>query len=309
MLVAMKRWLIGHQQAISRHHLQWRQTPVVTLLTMLVLAVVLLLPLLLWMVTGTLQQWMNGFTTQQTIDCYLKPELTLAEAQTVLETITTIDGVQRAELISPEQGLARLQDPSLMESLAALPDNPLPAMLEILPQPTLNTPHKLASLLALLKQQPAVELVQLDMQWVVQLASILQFARTMTYALTVLLALAAVLIIGNTLSLVVHQQRQELQVLHLVGASPAFMIRPFLYAGLGYGLGGGLIALGLLRLFFYVLQNSLQQLFSAYQLPYHGVPISWFEISVFLLSALMLGWLAASLAVNRQLAAIEPSSI
>jgi cell division transport system permease protein len=58
-----------------------------------------------------------------------------------------------------------------------------------------------------------------------------------------LLGLGVVLIVSNTIRLDILNRRAEIEVMKLVGASDGFARRPFLYSGIWYGLGGGVLAL------------------------------------------------------------------
>jgi cell division transport system permease protein len=284
----------------------WRKTPMATAMTLLVLAVIWVLPVVLWLLTYTMHDWMEGLESKQTIALYLKSDLTATAVEAALVRVRAAEGVDNVTLITPAQGLQLLQDdPSLRDSVKSLPTNPLPPLLEVVPLATWDTPEKIAALFTELKQQPEVDLAQLDLHWVMQLYAVMQCMRAVTYALMALLGLAVVMIISNTLRLVVNTQYEELQVLKLIGASDAFILRPFLYAGLGYGLGGALLALGLLQLFFAWLDPAIRQLFSAYQLHYTGLSLDGWQVLKFFALALFSGWLAAGVAVRRQLALIE----
>jgi len=305
--MAVKKLWASHHQAISSYYKVCRQAPIATLMTMMVIAVVLILPMLLWIFTQAMTHGTNPWDNHQTIALYLKHELKPKQIQTVLERVQQLDGVRQATLILPEQGLLELQqDVNLRESLLYLHENPLPAMIEVSLHMSLNTPEQIQELFSQLSLEPEVDLAQLDLQWVNQLHGVMQFVHTLIYALMGLLAFAVVIIIGNTLRLVVHKQHEELQVLKLIGASEAFIMRPFLYAGLGFGLGGALLALGLMQMFFWLLDDALQQLFLAYQLPYTGFHFNVTQVGGLFALALSLGWLAAKLSVKRQLTLIEP---
>ena len=54
--------------------------------------------------------------------------------------------------------------------------------------------------------------------------------------------------LGNTLRLAIEARKDEILVVHLIGGSPAFARRPFLYLGLWYGVGGGVVAALLLMM-------------------------------------------------------------
>src|ERR1035438_9663788 len=57
-----------------------------------------------------------------------------------------------------------------------------------------------------------------------------------------LLGVGVVLVVGNTIRLDILNRKAEIEVMKLVGATDGFARRPFLYSGVWYGLGGGLLA-------------------------------------------------------------------
>ncbi len=307
MLVAFKKVLRRHRQAFLTHFRVWRQAPFAPLMTMMVLAMVLVLPMFLWMLTQSAQHWLHRMQGHQNIVLYLKKELSEAQCQTVLAHVRAMPGVQDVDLITPEQGLSLLQeDPALRESLPYLPTNPLPASLDVLPKTENSTPQDITALFSQLKQLPEVDFAQFDLQLIMQLHGVIQCIQTITYTLMVFLGLTVVLIISNTLNLVVHKQQEELRVLKLIGASEGFILRPFLYAGLCYGLGAALIAFALVQFTQHMLDHALQHVLLAYPLHYQGLSMTWREGGSLFACALLLGWIAASISVKRQLARIEP---
>ncbi len=88
-----------------------------------------------------------------------------------------------------------------------------------------------------------VQTVQLDTEWVKRLHAMLDILRRVVALTAGLLGAGVVLIVGNTIRLDILNRRAEIEVMKLVGASDGFARRPFLYSGVWYGLGGGLIAL------------------------------------------------------------------
>jgi cell division transport system permease protein len=92
----------------------------------------------------------------------------------------------------------------------------------------------------------------------------------------------------------------------LLGASNAFIRRPFLYSGFWYGLFGALLALGLLGGCFAVLAGPLAHLTRSYDgaLHLHGLGVAG-ALGV-LAFGIALGWAGCAVTVSRRLAAIEP---
>ena len=144
------------------------------------------------------------------------------------------------------------------------------------------------------------------MQWVERLQAILRLTGKLADGLMILFALAVVLIIGNTLRLAVHNRYEEIQVLKLIGAKNAFILRPFLYSGVWYGLLGAIFAILLVNIFMSSLTLVVNQLAATYQMHYSLLGLSIEQVALLGLVAIILGWLGACVSVKRQLAAIEP---
>jgi cell division transport system permease protein len=119
--------------------------------------------------------------------------------------------------------------------------------------------------------------------------------------LAILLAVAALLVVGNTVRMDIASRAEEIGVLMLVGASRAFVRRPYLYAGIWYGLFSGLIAAALAIAIEYALAEPVARLSQAYdgKLQVGGLPL-WLLLAV-PLAAATLGWLGARLVSAWQL--------
>ena len=113
------------------------------------------------------------------------------------------------------------------------------------------------------------------------------------------------MVTATSVRLAIEARLDELRVQKLVGASNAFLRRPFLYFGLLYGLGGGLIALMLISAIVLLLETPL----SALMVSFGGtMEVVGFDLS-FLLGLLLvgggLGLFGALVASQRRLSAIE----
>ena len=120
--------------------------------------------------------------------------------------------------------------------------NPLPHALVVRPDAGFRSPEQIASLTQALRALPEVDIVQLDTEWVTRFHAMLDVVRRIVLLAAGLFALGILVIVGNTIRLDIENRRDEIEVTKLVGGSNAFVRRPFLYNGVWYGLGGGLIA-------------------------------------------------------------------
>ena len=113
-------------------------------------------------------------------------------------------------------------------------------------------------------------------------------------------------VVGNTIRLEILNRRAEIEVTKLVGGSNGFVRRPFLYTGLLYGLGGALLAWGIITLTIALLAQPVATLAalygSRYQLAGPGVE----DATLLLAGGTFLGLLGAWISASRHLSRIEP---
>nr|WP_238400397.1 permease-like cell division protein FtsX [Legionella bononiensis] len=299
--------LVYHVQAATQSFNSLCRKPLGTMMTVIVIAIALALPALFWVFTDNLGNLTIGWQRGGHISLYLKPSLSQAEQVKLLEKVRSTEGIGQATLKSSEDGLAELtQQEGMHDIMRYLPENPLPSVIEIVPALIIDSPAKLDLLSRQLKALPEVEQVKLDMEWISRLHAILGFAANLANALMALLALAVVLIIGNTLRLAIRNRQEEIQILKLIGATDAFILRPFLYSGIWYGMAGAICAVFLVNIFILSLGVVVNQLAIAYQMHYPLAGLSIRQILLLVIFAIILGWLGARLSVKRQLASIEP---
>lgn len=308
MLKKIKPRFAYHLQA-ARHSLNlFCRAPLVTLMTVIVIAIALALPALFWVFTDNITQLTSSWKRNGHISLYLKPSLTIKQEKTALNKVLEIHGVGHASLKSSQEGLAELTSQEGMRDIMRyLPENPLPALIEVTPALGIDSPAKLDSLSHELAALPNIEESKVDMEWIARLQTLLGFATKLSNALLALLSLAVVLIIGNTLRLSIQNQQEEIQVLKLIGATDLYITRPFLYSGIWYGFAGAVIAVFLVNIFILSLGMVINQLTVVYQMHYPLVGLSLRQILLLILFAIILGWLGAFLSVKRQLASIEPA--
>lgn len=281
--------------------------PLASMMTAMVIAIALALPAFFWALTDNVDQLTLGWQRAGHISLYLKPALSDVEQIRLLQKIRETPGVKEAVLKSPAEGLAELtQQEGMQDIMNYLPQNPLPAVINVTPVLTVNSTSPMENLYTQLAAFPEVDDAKLDMAWIKRLHAILGFIGKATNALLILLSLAVVFIIGNTLRLAIHHRREEIQILKLIGATDPFILRPFLYSGVWFGLIGGLLSVLLVNISILSLGLVANQLAEAYQMHYPLAGLSLEKILLLILFATIIGWLGARLSVKRQIASIEP---
>jgi cell division transport system permease protein len=154
---------------------------------------------------------------------------------------------------------------------------------------------------------PDVQTVQLDTDWVKRLNAMLDILRRVVLLTGSLLGAGVVLIVGNTIRLDILNRRAEIEVMKLVGASDGFARRPFLYSGIWYGLGGGILALILVAVAAAVLAQPVDSLAKLYGSQFHLRGLRFTTAALVLGLAMGLAWLGSWLAATRHIRGIDPT--
>ena len=132
--------------------------------------------------------------------------------------------------------------------LDGLPPDVLPSSVELRIAPAAWTRETVEALAAGLEARPEVEEVRFGREAIEQVNGFLSFARVAAWVVGAALCLGTILIVSNTIRLTVYARRDEIEIMSLVGATPAFVRAPFVIEGALQGLVGGAVALGILVL-------------------------------------------------------------
>lgn len=300
---AMKTWLDHHVFSLfSSFGRLWRK-PWSTGLTIGVMSIALCLPLGLWLVLNNLERLTERVQETREITLFLKQDVTKDTIADVEKKLRALASVNELQIKTPEQGIALLEQKNQIDlSSFTAESNPLP--FAVIVQPKAGFEQQLAEDLKTIAE---VELVQQDALWVQRLDAWLTFGRYVIAVLGLLLAIAALLIVGNTVRTDIQTRKDELQILQLLGASTAFIRRPFLYLGVWYGLLSGVVALILIAVMRISLTEPLVQLTTTYNSDFSLNGFSPAQHVIIVAGAALLGWLGAWMVTTHYLRQIRVS--
>ena len=108
-----------------------------------------------------------------------------------------------------------------------LDSNPLPSVIQLLPKNVLESNEDIEKLMAEIKQLPQVDFVQVDMQWVSRVQTIMRIAGRGVWLVSLLLGFAVTFITGNTIRLELQNRQDEVFISKLVGATHSFIQTAF----------------------------------------------------------------------------------
>jgi cell division transport system permease protein len=282
--------------------------PFATLMTMGVVAIALALPLLLNVFLTNGRTVIGGWNDAFDLSVYMDKKSDSARATGLAKQLRQRDDVAAVRVIPADQALAQFRDESgFGKALDALSDNPLPDTLVVTPTLLASTPQGTEALKTAIAAMADVHAVQLDTEWVKRLHAMLDILRRVVLLTACLLGAGVVLIVGNTIRLDILNRRAEIEVMKLVGASDGFARRPFLYSGIWYGLGGGLMALTLVAIAVAVLARPVDELAKLYGSQFQLQGLSFPLGASVLALAVGLSWFGSWLAATRHIRGIDPT--
>jgi cell division transport system permease protein len=268
------------------------------LLTVAMMALVLLLPLALALLVANLSRLERSLEWPRGLSAFLDVGTAAQSANQLAASWRREPDVAEVTVRNPEQGrkeLARL--PGFAPALALLDDNPLPFVLSVMPVPGSDS----EALARRLQAGAGVAFVAQDAALGERFRAIAALLERGAQLAAGVFALAALLTVGNTIRLDVAARAEEILVMQTVGAEPAFIRRPFLYAGIWYGLGSALLALLALAALEFAMRAPVAMLASSYGSEFRPVGIDPLLALAALAAGIVLGWLGARIAVARML--------
>ncbi|MEJ2482063.1 MAG: permease-like cell division protein FtsX [Gemmatimonadota bacterium] len=173
--------------------------------------------------------------------------------------------------------------------------NPLPASLELRLREGSRTPEDVERVAERLRGYDFVEDVRYGRAWVDKVSSLRRIAGGAALALGGAFALGAILLIGTAVRMAVLARSREISIMQTVGATDAFIRRPFLIEGLLTGVAGGILASGLTWIAWWTVNRSLLEL--------QWLPDLWVALGMILAAAI--GVLAAGRGVRKEIRRIE----
>ena len=306
----MGNYFARHTQVFFATLGDMARAPISTINTVLIIAITLLLPSLLYVVIKSSEGLSDSWQGRPQISVFLQKEVSDSEAKLIFQEIQLHPSIELAEFITPKQALEEFRllsdSASLEEELAFLGTNPLPPSIVLMPNKSAAKPAPLNQLREQLSKIEGIDSIRLDLDWTERFSAILSVLTRAGLLLSGLLALALVLIVGSTIKLLIYNRRDEIEITKLVGGTNTFVRRPFLYYGTLFGFLGALVSLIFLLLAASLVEQPLSKLASLYQRQSLLHELQAWEVFTVIGVGSVLGWLAARWSVAQHLWKIKP---
>ena len=298
-------WLQHHRLSAADSLSRVLGQPGASLLTWLVIGIALALPVGLNIALNNVNQLRASWESPASISVFLEMQMNDEEARQMQVELASWEQVRETRLIARDEALDEFRSLSgFADVLSSLEENPLPHL--ILVTPVASSDDQTADLHARLRQHKGVAEAVLDMVWLQRLASVMELSRRLVIAIGGMLIIGVLLILGNTIRLAIESRREEIVVVKLVGGSNGFVRRPFLYTGLWYGVGGGVLAGLLVSSGLWFLEGPIGALVLLYESGFRLSGLGVMGILNLVIIGGCLGLAGAWVAVSRHIARIEP---
>ncbi|HEU4367650.1 MAG TPA: permease-like cell division protein FtsX [Methylomirabilota bacterium] len=201
-----------------------------------------------WLLSSNLGHAVTQFRERVKLVVYLKREPASLEATALVERVRRVPGVAAVRYVGKAEALGTLKqvlgkDAGIADSL---PQNPLPASLEVTPTAEGATLDGARALVRRLSALPETDEVGGGVDWIDRFAHGQRLLWLFGLGVGAVLAGAAILTVATATALVLHARREEMEIMRLVGAPEHVVRLPLLLQGMMQGLLGAVLAIWVL---------------------------------------------------------------
>lgn len=229
----------------------WREHAAMQTATLAVLTGTFVVVTLFFFLHGNLVRILTTWGDNVQMAVFLKDEASKDQVASVRKFLADSGSFAAVTFVSKEQAARKFQEQMGSHSPQLLNDpefgNPLPASFEAKFTAGVNSNGRYQEMLALAKtitDLEGVEDVSYGQGWVENYASLLKVFSSSSVLLIIILLAGTLFVVGNTIRSTLFQRRDEIEVLELVGATPAMIRAPYIFEGAALGLLASALSLG-----------------------------------------------------------------
>ena len=222
----------------------WRQKVSVILSVLTIGAALLVLGGFL-LVTVNLERAVSRWSAAAEFSVYLSDDISPEQRVALNALLGSHPAVASREYVSKADAALRFRRdfPDLAAGLADMPQNPLPASIEVRLNPARADGATLEAFAKQLMQTAGVADVRFDRRWLERLGQLASIVRWAGWILGAVLLVASVLTVATVVRLALHARRDEVDIMQLMGAPIGLLRGPLVVEGILQGGAGSLVAL------------------------------------------------------------------
>lgn len=239
------------------------------------------------------------------VTAYFKSEASDEEIGAIKEAVQSLGDVRGVEYVSKEDALEEFKarhsgDVLIQESLAELDSNPLQASLNI----EATDPSKYASIVSYLEANKFRSLIDKinfyeNEQVIGRVERISGGLQNWGFVLTMAMAMVAVLVTFNTIRLTIYNQKQEIEIMRLVGGSNWHIKAPYLVEGGLYGVFAALVSIVIFYPLVYLASPKVEMLMPNASLMGYFTANAFQYVLLVFSGGMLLGVVSSTVAIRR----------
>ena len=197
------------------------------------------------LVTVNLDRAVSTWSAAAEFSVYLNDDITPEQRVALNTLLGGHPAVASREYVSKADAAVRFKRdfPDLAAGLADMPQNPLPASIEVRLNPARADGATLEAFARRLTGTEGVADVRFDRRWLERLGQIASGVRWAGWILGAVLLIASVLTVATVVRLSLHARRDEVDIMQLMGAPIGLLRGPLVVEGILQGGAGALVAL------------------------------------------------------------------
>jgi cell division transport system permease protein len=228
------------------------------------------------------------------LEIFLQDDVDETRARAMHERARVTEGVAETEYVSQARAQAVFREEFGEGSELFFEEPFLPASIKVRVESDYANPDSLNALVSHFGSWARVDEVIFNQPLLLKVQANLELIRTVGLWLGALVVLASVFLVGNTIRLTIYARRLLIRTMKLVGATDAFIRRPFIVEGILQGLFAAALATVALVLLYGVVSSYLPQMDAGGG----GSPVLLL-VGGTLVMGIFLGWIGSFFAVRR----------
>lgn len=303
------RWWRQIHYACQNVYNDIRQHLLASILTIIVIAISITLPTICYLLWKNVNEAAKQWYPTPNLTVYVNQDINQAQTDKLIDDITKYPQVEKIKYLSQSDTLEEFREWSgFSEALDLLGENPLPAVIIVMPKDEAKKSVILTELKKNIQSLDKVDDVRLDDSWFARLTALTGMVEAIAWTISLLMIIAVSLVIGNSIRLMIFARRQTILVMQLIGATEGFILRPFLYSGMLNGVVGAVLALCMSEIFIFRVDAIILNVSSVFGTVFKLTGITLEESTFIILLSGIFGWLSAWVAVRKYLQMTEQRS-
>lgn len=259
-----------------------------------------------FLLSQNLQKILTVWGEELQMTVYLSEHTEASEVESLQKKIEANPNVGKVHFVSKESALNdfRVQMASYAPDILNEKDllGLIPASFQVSLSNSLKAVDHLKvlnGLAGMLKSEKTVAEVSYGQEWVQKYGQFLYYFEKACQALGIIIFCAALFVLSNVIRASVQSRRQEIEVLELIGATPAMIRRPFMIEGALIGFVSSVLAVAVCYFAYANVLNFFENELNFLQLSQHLHFLGFALIASFCLAGTLLGALGSYLCVRQ----------